>query len=193
MTELFSKKVLVLDKTYQPMRIIDLRGAIYLVFREAANVIDADYNVFTLREWMHHSKCRHNIDADFQALRSVDSAFGVPDVLIMKNFKQRHVRQSNCTKKNVNVRDLYICQYCAAQLSQSKATIDHVIPASKGGQLTWDNAVTACRECNNKKGDKDLDKSGMKLYNNPKPLYWDRGWFKRYESRYPNEVWKRFL
>jgi len=193
MTELFSKKVLVLDKSYQPMRIVDLRGAIYLVFREVANVIDEDYNVFTLKEWIHHSECRHNVDAGFQALRSVDSAFGIPDVLIMKTFKQKHIRKSNCSKKNVNVRDLYVCQYCKAQLTHNKATIDHIIPSSKGGKLTWENAVTACRDCNNKKGDKDLDKSGMKLYNEPKPLYWDRGWFKKYEQRYPNTVWKRFL
>jgi hypothetical protein len=193
MTDLFSKKVLVLDKTYQPMRIVDLRGAIYLVFREAANVIDEDYNVFELREWVSHSETRCKIDSDFKALRSVDSAFGIPDVLIMRNFKQKHVRQSNCSKRNVNVRDLYVCQYCAAKLTHSKATIDHIIPSSKGGGLTWDNVVTACRECNNKKGDKDLDKSGMKLYTQPKPLYWDRGWFKRYEERYPNDVWKRFL
>ena len=190
---MFNKRVLVLDKNYQPIRIVDLRGAIYLVFREAANVIDSDYNVFDLREWISHSEIRISIDSDFKALRSVDSAFGIPDVVILKNYKQKNVRKSICTKKNVNFRDLYTCQYCAAKLSHSEATIDHVVPASKGGQLTWDNAVTACRDCNNKKGDKDLDKSGMKLYNKPKPLIWDRGWFKKYEKRYPNEAWKRFI
>jgi len=190
---MFDKKVLVIDKTYQPMRIVNLRGAIYLVFREAANVIDEDYNVFNLQEWMRHSEIRITVDSDFRALRSVDSAFGVPDILIMKNYKQKTVRKSICTKKNVNFRDLNVCQYCRVKLTSNDSTIDHVVPASKGGQLTWENAVTACRSCNNKKGDKDLDKSGMKLYNIPKPLYWDRGWFKKYEERYPNDVWKRFL
>jgi len=193
MTDLFSKKVLVLDKTYQPMRIVDLRGAIYLVFREAANVIDSDYNVFDLREWITHSEIRMTIDSDFKALRSVDSAFGVPDVLIMRHYKQKQIRQSICTKKNVNFRDLNICQYCQVKLTYRESTIDHVVPVCKGGGLTWGNVVTACRSCNNKKGDKDLDKSGMKLYNDPKPLFWDRGWFKRFEQRYPNDVWKRFL
>ena len=193
MTDLFSKKVLVLDKTYQPMRIVDLRGAIYLVFREVANVIDEEYNIFNLNEWIRHSEVRYNIDSEFKALRSVDSFFGVPEVLIMKNFKQKHVRKSQCTKKNVNFRDLYVCQYCQKRLSQGSATIDHVVPVSKGGGLTWKNVVTACRDCNNKKGDKDLDKCGMRLYTKPKPLYFDRGWFKRYEQRYPNSIWKRFL
>lgn len=193
MTELFSKKVLVLDKTYQPMRIVDLRGAIYLIFREVANVIDQDYNTFNLREWLRHSECRYGVDSEFKALRSVDSVFGIPEVLIMKNFKQRHIRASHCTKKNVNFRDLYVCQYCTKKLSHKEATVDHVVPVSKGGDLTWENVVTACRDCNNKKSDKDLDKSGMKLYNKPKPLMYDRSWFIRYEKRYPNEAWKRFL
>ena len=80
------KKVLVLDKNYQPIRIVNLRGAIYLVFREAANVIDGDYNIFNLQEWIRHSELRYNVDYDFKALRAVNSAFGIPDVVILKNF-----------------------------------------------------------------------------------------------------------
>tara|TARA_B110001450_G_C17650382_1_gene493031 strand:- start:2175 stop:2456 length:282 start_codon:yes stop_codon:yes gene_type:complete len=33
-------------------------------------------------------------------------------------------------------------------------TIDHVVPKSKGGRLTWENTVTACGPCNVKKADK---------------------------------------
>ena len=190
---MFNKRVLVLDKNYQPIRIVDLKGAIYLVFREAANVIDADYNVFNLKEWIAHSEIRHTIDSEFKALRSVDSAFGIPDVVILKSFKQKHIRQSICTKKNIGFRDLYVCQYCSAKLTHSESTIDHVVPVSKGGKLTWTNVVTSCRDCNNKKGNKDLDKSGLMLSNKPKPLFWDRSYFIRYEQRYPNPVWKRFL
>jgi 5-methylcytosine-specific restriction endonuclease McrA len=190
---MFNKRILVLDKNYQPIRIVDLRGAIYLVFREAANVIDADYNVFNLREWITHSEIRISIDSEFKALRSVDSAFGVPDVVILKHFKQKYTRQSICTKKNIGFRDLYICQYCSEKLTRSESTIDHIVPVSKGGKLTWTNVVTSCRDCNNKKGNKDLDKSGLMLSNRPKPLFWDRSYFARYEKRYPNPVWKRFL
>jgi len=53
---LMNKKILVLDRNYQPIRIVNVRGAIYLVFREAANVIDEDYYVFELQEWLRHSK-----------------------------------------------------------------------------------------------------------------------------------------
>lgn len=187
------KKVLVLDKNYQPIRIVNLRGAIYLVFREAANVIDRDYNVFNLQEWIRHSELRYNVDCDFKALRSVDSAFGVPDVVILKNFKQKQPRISACTKNNIILRDLYTCQYCSKKLTEDSSTIDHVIPTSKGGLLSWENAVTSCRECNNKKGDKDLDKCELKLLNKPKPLVWDHNYFRKYAEKFHNKTWNQFL
>jgi 5-methylcytosine-specific restriction endonuclease McrA len=31
-------------------------------------------------------------------------------------------------------------------------TIDHVIPKSKGGKTEWTNVVSACKKCNNQKG-----------------------------------------
>lgn len=36
-------------------------------------------------------------------------------------------------------------------------TIDHVIPLSKGGTHTWDNVRLACKSCNEKKAEADLD------------------------------------
>jgi 5-methylcytosine-specific restriction endonuclease McrA len=57
-------------------------------------------------------------------------------------------------------RDKYCCQYCGGQFLYQELTIDHVVPKSKGGRLTWENSVTACGPCNVKKGDS--------LY--PKPL-----------------------
>jgi 5-methylcytosine-specific restriction endonuclease McrA len=45
-------------------------------------------------------------------------------------------------------------------------SLDHVVPRSKGGKLTWTNTVTACLSCNSKKGQtapQDLGKIGMKL------------------------------
>ena len=188
-----NKKILVLDKNYQPIRIVNVRGAIYLVFREAANVIDGDYNVFELQEWLRHSKHRMEVDDDFPALRSIDSAFGIPDIIILRNFIQKKPRESVCTKMNIFMRDLFQCQYCGVRISQGNATIDHVVPRSRGGEITWKNAVTSCKDCNNKKGHKALSECGMKLHKKPSPLVWDHNYFMRYCKRYPNKVWARFL
>lgn len=60
-------------------------------------------------------------------------------------------------------RDLRVCAYCGKVFSTDKLTRDHIIPVSKGGMDTWQNCVTACSTCNHKKGNKLLEKCGMKL------------------------------
>ena len=164
-----------------------------MVFREAANVIDEDYNVFNLHEWLRHSRHRQSVDKDFNVLRSIDNTFGIPDAVILRNFVQRKPRESVCTKNNILLRDLYQCQYCDASLFNGDATIDHVIPRSKGGSITWYNAATSCRDCNNKKGSKLLKDSNLRLKNKLTPLVWDHNYFTRYCKRYPNKIWEKFL
>ena len=55
------------------------------------------------------------------------------------------------SKKHVMVRDGFRCQYCGTLKS---LTIDHVIPVSRGGKSTFENCVTACKYCNNRKSNK---------------------------------------
>ncbi len=40
------------------------------------------------------------------------------------------------------------CHYCGTSLSVEQATIDHVIPVSKGGRNSPANLVVACLSCN---------------------------------------------
>lgn len=47
------------------------------------------------------------------------------------------------------------CAYCGKEFTLfDKATKDHVIPISKGGNNTKENVVPACQSCNSKKGDR---------------------------------------
>ena len=45
------------------------------------------------------------------------------------------------------------CVYCAAHLSPETATLDHVLPVSRGGSHAPGNLVIACHSCNQLKGD----------------------------------------
>ena len=40
-------------------------------------------------------------------------------------------------------------------------TFDHVVPRKNGGQTTWENIVTCCRECNTHKGCKSSAEAHM--------------------------------
>jgi len=60
-------------------------------------------------------------------------------------------------------RDASTCLYCGESYTLKALSRDHIIPLSKGGQDNWMNTVTACKRCNNHKGDNTLEQSGMAL------------------------------
>ena len=71
------------------------------------------------------------------------------------------------TKKNVWLRDAGCCQYCKKEIRLSEATVDHVLPKSKGGQNNWENVALACAKCNQKKGNRLLENTSFKLLKRP--------------------------
>ncbi|WP_425953245.1 HNH endonuclease [Ralstonia pseudosolanacearum] len=52
------------------------------------------------------------------------------------------------------LRDQHVCGYCAKVFPRHLLTRDHILARSRGGEDTWMNCVTACRDCNQKKGAK---------------------------------------
>ncbi len=67
------------------------------------------------------------------------------------------------TNRTLFQRDHNLCLYCGCQFHTSELTRDHVIPASRGGAGVWENCVTACRHCNQRKDDRTPEEAGMKL------------------------------
>ena len=67
------------------------------------------------------------------------------------------------TNRGLFRRDDHMCLYCGDYLYDHELTRDHVVPVSRGGADTWENVVTACRECNHMKADKLLSECGMRL------------------------------
>lgn len=51
-------------------------------------------------------------------------------------------------------RGFVVCKYCGVGLTAVTATLDHVIPKSRGGTDAPSNLALACHACNNAKGDK---------------------------------------
>lgn len=87
--------------------------------------------------------------------------------LKIRNYHTRKSRQKNLlstfTKKEWNECKEYFknkdgileCAYCGKELN--RATQDHFIPVSKGGNYTKDNIIPVCLSCNCSKCDKDFD------------------------------------
>ena len=54
-------------------------------------------------------------------------------------------------------RDGSACVWCGRELWLRDLTREHVIPRSRGGHMTAENAVVACRACNKRRGSKPVD------------------------------------
>ena len=59
------------------------------------------------------------------------------------------------------------CAYCGKAIPISAATVDHVQPICQGGESTWDNLVTCCISCNQRKGSRTPEQAHMKLLIRP--------------------------
>ena len=92
-------------------------------------------------------------------IRSPSFSMKLPSVIALKSYI-RPQSNPNFTRFNVFLRDKFSCQYCG---SKHELTFDHLLPRSKGGKTDWDNVVTACSECNVKKGGRLIKDSGMTL------------------------------
>lgn len=85
------------------------------------------------------------------------------DRYVKGSFKKRCIKYgvlyTQLNRPDVFNRDNWTCVYCGVKVVQSRqykpnqATIDHVIPLSKGGTHTIDNVVTSCQSCNSTKSD----------------------------------------
>ncbi len=67
------------------------------------------------------------------------------------------------TKRAILTRDSFKCAYCGGKGD----TVDHIIPQSRKGENTWENLVTACRRCNNRKANRTPEEAGMLLLFSP--------------------------
>jgi 5-methylcytosine-specific restriction endonuclease McrA len=68
---------------------------------------------------------------------------------------------------NVFLRDGFRCQYCGAKRPANELNYDHVLPRVRGGRTIWENIVTSCYACNDRKGSRTPAEAGMTLLRQP--------------------------
>jgi len=60
-------------------------------------------------------------------------------------------------------RDAYMCMYCGEKPVIEMLSRDHVTPISRGGGDHWNNVVSACKRCNNRKAGQLPEEAGLSL------------------------------
>ncbi len=79
----------------------------------------------------------------------------------LDNTRRRRVAKYNngevdigITMEKIYIRDEFMCGICGNFCSLDHASLDHIIPVSKGGTHTWDNVQLAHGSCNVQKGNR---------------------------------------
>ena len=127
-------------------------------------------------------------------VHSPGRSFKLPAVIRLKSYIRPYLSLSvRLSRQNIFLRDSHICQYCHQKFSEKRLTIDHVVPLSKGGRHEWTNVVTACSACNNKKGDKSLEKANLTLLTRPEKPRWLPNRDLDFEGNVLPDTWRPYL
>jgi len=132
-------RCVVLNATYEPITIVSSKRALILYLEGKAMIVEEHPDL---------------------VVRSPNQTFPVPTSIVLKHFvKGRMVFRT------------YTCQYCGRSKQQIRnsefLTRDHVIPRHIGGKDIWENVVTCCNSCNNKKAYHLLEDINMTLLKIP--------------------------
>lgn len=100
-------------------------------------------------------------------IKILDQELNFPATIRLKNQIKRSYRPLIFSKRSILIRDENKCQFCNRYLKDADATIDHLVPKSKGGKTSFLNCVISCFICNNLKGSKTLEECGLKLIKEP--------------------------
>lgn len=141
-------RVLVLNQSYEFLGFCDWKDAICSVY-SGKSTVEEEYDT---------------------EVHSASITMKVPAVIRLRNYVRvvyERVTYVSYSKRNIHLRDNFICQYCGDKKPVMKLGIDHVIPESRGGLTTWENTVSACNRCNGFKDDRTPGECGMKLIRQP--------------------------
>jgi 5-methylcytosine-specific restriction endonuclease McrA len=165
-----TSRCVVLNASYEPLSIVTAKRALILILEGKAVVVEEHPTL---------------------EVRSVSQNFKVPMMVALKHYIQsKRIFQSKATltQRNLFMRDNNTCQYCNRHRNALHAkeflTRDHIVPECRGGRSTWENLVTACSTCNNKKANYNLEDTNMRLLKKPTAPSIFELWMKHAQRRH---------
>jgi len=188
--------VLVLNKHYMAIRIVGVKRAFSLLFRDVAEVVSCEegvYSNYDFQSWCDVSRFRQEFKPDgHDWISTVNFNIAVPRIVRLLFYDHLPRNSVKFNRRNIFARDKNTCQYCGKKFAVNELSLDHIVPRSMGGLASWGNIVCACTRCNVKKGGRTPKEARMKLIRKPvqpkrNPLLHIHLGHQRYQS------WKQFL
>ena len=196
-----SANVLVLNRFYQAIRVINVRRAFSLLCRELAEVIHIEtdeqgqsrWQNLNFSDWTELSALKAEFEPDgFDWVHTVRFQIAVPRIIRLLGYDKLPRQDVKFNRRNIYARDGNRCQYCGKRTPTTELSLDHVLPKSQGGKSSWENIVCCCVACNVKKGGRTPEQARMHLITKPvKPKRSPVINIRLADQRYAS--WKQFL
>jgi 5-methylcytosine-specific restriction endonuclease McrA len=173
MSVALQQHVLLLNRDFGVLRVINAKKAFVLLCKGAAEAIEVEENKafagYDFDSWTELSEFKEEFEPDnnYMWVATVRKKIVVPTVIRLLTYTKFKMPKVRFNRRNLYMRDNYTCQYCGVKKPSSELNLDHVIPQSKGGQTSWENVVCSCIKCNTKKGAKTPKQAGMELLKKP--------------------------
>lgn len=189
-------QVLVLNRVYTAIRIVDARRAFTLLAKQIAEVValeEGNYRNYDFNSWTDIAELQKEFEADrHEWVSTARLTIAVPKIIRLFDYDRRPVQDVKLNRRNIYARDGSRCQYCGGRFPTRELSLDHVVPKVQGGEESWTNLVCSCVRCNARKGGRTPKQANMKLVRRPRkpkrnPAISIRVGTPRYQS------WKAFL
>ena len=166
-SDALSASVLVLNRLYLAVHVVNVRRAFTLLFRELAEVVhveEGQYANYDFASWREISELKAAFKEPHEDwIRAVNFEIQAPRVIRLLGYDRLPKQAVRFNRRNVFARDANRCQYCGRRFPSSELSLDHVLPRSRGGETTWENIVCSCVKCNVKKGGRTPQEANMHL------------------------------
>ena len=166
--------VLVLNKFFAAVHIVNAKKAFAMLCKESAEVVsidDGQYNSYDFTSWVDVSvfkaECELPNEDRYESIKTFSLEVRVPKIIRLVVYDKLPKATVKFNRKNIFARDKNRCQYCGKKVPTSELSLDHVIPRTQGGTSNWKNIVCACTNCNKHKGGRRPEEAGMKLICKP--------------------------
>jgi 5-methylcytosine-specific restriction endonuclease McrA len=160
--------VLVLNRSYIAIHIIDWKKAMSLIFQGAARPLDRDFITYEYADWLDFS----SMTQEYPTVATVNKHIAVPEIIVLKKYDRLPQRDVKYSRQTLFQRDKYRCGYCGGVFEKKQLTVDHIVPRAHGGKSNWTNTISACVPCNSQKADRTPEAAGMPLKFKPKRPRW---------------------
>lgn len=194
MSELSGKRILVLNRLWQPVNIVGVKRGFSLLMLEHAQAIDATDGTFQIldaAQWIEYS-LQHPPQRAADTVQTVRMKLRIPSVLLLKVFDRVPGKEVKFNRQSIFERDGFVCQYCGKTHAEEDLNLDHVIPRHQGGKTSWENIVTSCVRCNSRKANRMPHQAGMRLPKMPAKPRW-RPFVSLVNNAEPEPEWQYFL